>query len=318
MRPRPLLLTAACLALAAPAAGQNLNYLRPVTEVEARLDTVPFEFIDVHGTRFHGDLTMRVAMSYGDSVVLAAKLKPAPHGGDMEFNNRPRYEVAAYRLQKLFLLPDDYVVPPTTLRALPLPTARRLDSSLEPTFDDTHSVVVELQYWLNRVTQKDFYDKARLRTDTVYARHFADMNIVTYLIRHSDSNEGNFLVSQDSAAPCVYSVDNGVSVMSPVSERGYFWRDLHVDRLPRATVERLRAITRADMDHALEVVAQFTITPDKLLVPAAPGANLNARSGVRRKGDVVQFGLTKSEIADVHDRLVRLLKRVDEGKLQVF
>ena len=75
MRARPLLLAAASLALVAPAAAQNVNYFRPVLEIEARLDTVPFQVIDVHGSRFHGDQTMRVAMTYADSVVLAAKLE---------------------------------------------------------------------------------------------------------------------------------------------------------------------------------------------------------------------------------------------------
>ncbi len=319
MTPHPLVLvTAASLLCAAPGTAQNTNYLRPLPEIEARLDTLPFQFIDVHGTRFHGDQTMRVAMAYPDSVVLAAKLKPAPGGGDEEFNNKPRYEVAAYELQKLFLPPMDFVVPPTTLRALPLSMARQLDPLLEPTFEGTQSVVVELQYWLNSVTPKGFYDRARLRRDTLYERYLANMNIFTYLIRHADSNQGNFLVSQDSTMPHVYSVDNGVSFLSSPSERGYVWRDLLVDRLPRATIERLRAITRADLDRVLGVVAQFTLGPDQQLVPAAPGPNLNLKRGVRRSDNLIQFGLTKNEIDGVQDRLRSLLKRVDEGKLKQF
>ncbi len=320
MTPRPLLLVAAAFlaSFARVAAQDNANYFRPVLEIEARLDTLPFEVIDVHGTRFHGDETMRVAMTYADTVVLASKMKRAPTGGDTEFNNRPRYEVAAYQLQKLFLPPTDFVVPPTVLRSLPLALVQRWDDQVMPTFEGTRSVLVELQYWLNSVTQEKFWDSRRFRRDTLYARYFANMNILTYLIRHSDANQGNFLVSRDSTAPHVYSVDNGVSFMSPVSERGFFWRDLRVDRLPRATIERLRAIARPDLERALGVVAQFNIDANLELVPCARGANLNARRGVRRKGNVVQFGLTTREIDEVQDRLAGLLKQVDEGKLKVF
>jgi len=316
---RPLILAGvASLALTAPAVAQNPNYLRPVPEVEQRLDSLPFLVMGVRGIRSPTDTTKRVEMAYPDSVVLFAKLKPAPPGGDQDFNNRPRYELAAYSLQKLFLEPDDYVVPPTALRALPLSQVQRWDERAIPTFDATRSVLVALQYWLNNVTSKNFFDGDRFKTDTVYARHLADMNILTYLIRHSDSNAGNFLVSRDSAAPHVYSVDNGVAFRSTMSDRGIAWQDLRVDRLPRGTVERLRAITPERLDQALGVLAQFGIGADRELIPFPPGAVLNDKQGVRRLGNIVQFGLTRSEIDDVRSRLAILLKRVDNGEIALF
>jgi len=317
---RPFLITAgASLAFAAAVAAQdNRNYVRPVLEIEARLDTVPFEVLEARGVRSGTDATMRLAMVYPDSVALRAKMKPAPPGGDTSFNNRPRYEVAAYQLQKLFLSPTDFVVPPTVLRSLPLGLVKGWNPEVVPTFGGTHSVLVELQYWLVSVTPDDFWNPGRFKRDTLYARYFANMNILTYLIRHSDTNGGNFLISRDSIAPHVYSVDNGIAFMSNVSERGYYWRDLRVDRLPRATVERLRALTRPDLERALGVLAQFTIDANRELTPSARGPNLDPRAGVRHKGDVVQFGLTRGEIDDLQDRLQRLLKRVDEGKIAQF
>ena len=46
------------------------------------------------------------------------KLRRAEPGAE-DFNNRPRYDLAAYELQKLFLEPAEYVVPPTALRFVP-------------------------------------------------------------------------------------------------------------------------------------------------------------------------------------------------------
>ncbi len=319
MTKRPLILAGVTsLALAVPAVAQNPSYLRPVLEIEQRLDSLPFVLVGVQGIRSPGDATKRVVMAFQDSVMLFAKLKAAPPGGDQDFNNRPRYELAAYRLQKLFLEPDDYVVPPNALRVLPLAQVRRWDERAIPTFDGARSVLVALQYWLGSVTSKNFFDRNRFRTDTVYARHLADMNILTYLIRHSDSNPGNFLISQDSTAPHVYAVDNGVAFRSPASDRGVEWQDLRVDRLPRGTVERLRAITPERLDQTLGVLAQFTITATGELVPAAPGPVLNRNEGVRRKGNIVQFGLTQPEIEDVRSRLRDLLTRVNQGTIGLF
>lgn len=319
MTKRPLLVAGiASLALAVQGVAQNPNYLRPVPEIEQRLDSLPFRLISVQGIRSPIDTTKRVLMAYEDSVVLYAKLKVAPPGGDQDFNNRPRYEVAAYRLQKLFLEPDDYVVPPNSLRVLPLTEVQRWNERAIPTFEGTRSVLVALQYWLGSVTSKNFFERDRFRTDTVYARHLADMNILTYLIHHSDSNAGNFLISQDSTAPHVYSIDNGVAFRSPESERGIAWQDLRVDRLPRATVERLRALTPERLEQTLAVLAQFTITDKRELVPAAPGPVLNRNEGVRREGNIVQLGLTRPEIEDVQRRLRDLLRQVDSGKIGLF
>ena len=52
------------------------------------------------------------------------KLRKAEPGADT-FNNVPRYDLAAYELQKLFLDPAEYVVPPTALRMVPLADFRK-------------------------------------------------------------------------------------------------------------------------------------------------------------------------------------------------
>jgi hypothetical protein len=55
---------------------------------------------------------------FPDSVNVWVKWTPAPRGGAAD-NAEPRYEIGAYRLQKLFLDEPDYVVPPTVGRIVP-------------------------------------------------------------------------------------------------------------------------------------------------------------------------------------------------------
>ena len=61
-----------------------------------------------------------------DGTVLGVKWARTPPGG-RTLNNQPQYEIAAYRLQKMFLDPPHYVVPPTVMRLMrsvgcPVPT----------------------------------------------------------------------------------------------------------------------------------------------------------------------------------------------------
>ena len=310
-------LAVAALMLAASAArAQEANYLLPIAQLELRLRESPFRIIDYRGARAEGDRTQRITLEFPDSVLFAAQLARAPPGGGT-FNNQPRYELAAYELQKLFLEPDEYVVPPTVVRAFPLAWLRQYDPYASATFDRAASVVIVLKYWLLQVTPEDFFDRDRARRDTVYARYLGNFNIVTYLIRHNDSNMGNFLISESPDKPRVFSVDNGVAFESEVSDRGHEWRDLRVERLPGATIERLRRLTPERLREVLAVLVQFEVQND-LLVAVSPGTNLSEGRGVRRSGSVVQFGLTAREIRGVADRLRNLLKDVDEGKLKVF
>ena len=66
-----------------------------------------------------GDITLKADVAFGDAPPLRVKLRKAEPGAEA-FNNVPRYDLAAYELQKLFLDPAEYVVPPTALRMVPL------------------------------------------------------------------------------------------------------------------------------------------------------------------------------------------------------
>jgi hypothetical protein len=304
------------LALATAVHAQDGNYLIAIDSIEARLRSGQLNVIDHRGSRAQGDRTMRITLSYPDETTLIAKLAKAPYGGG-EFNNEPRYELAAFEIQRLFFEPDEYVVPPTVVRAVPLDWLRQYDSGASRTFDQARqSVVIVLQYWLLQVSPENFYDRDRARTDTVYARYLGNFNILTHLIRHNDANTGNFLLSQ-SSRPRVFSVDNGVAFESEVSNRGYEWRNIRVERLPHATIERLRAITPESLRETLGVLVQFRIENEQLLLSERT-ENLDRNRGVRRRDSIVQFGLTEREIRGVENRIRELLEKVDKGDIVVF
>lgn len=301
----------------APAAAQDANIKLHPDTIEARLAEARFELRQAQDTRFEGDRTQQALLAFPGGSLMLVKWARAPRGGG-EFNNRPRYELAAYRLQKLFLSPEEFVVPPTVVRCFPLAWYRtELEERAPETFSDTGHVMVALQYWLWGVTADDVFDEDRFESDSVYARHLANVNVLTYLIRHRDANEGNFVISEDPGNPRVFAVDNGVSFRSERSNRGDEWRRLRVDRLPRRTVERLRRLTREELERRLGVLVQFELRGGRL-VTAEPGENLDPGDGIRRRDGVIQLGLTRAEISDVWDRLRNLLEDVDEGDLGVF
>jgi len=303
---------------AAGALAQDANIIYAVPTIEQRLREAPFQVLGSRGSRMADDRTQQAQLSFEDGATpMQVKWAIAPPGGDV-FNNSPRNEVGAYEIQRLFLDESEYVVPPTVVRAFPLTWYRaEVNERARSTFGGTESVLVVLQYWLSNVTNENFWDPKRFDTDTLYARHFANFNTLTYLIHHNDANTGNFLVSRSPDHPRVFSVDNGVAFGSEESNRGYMWRDLQVKRLPAATVERLRTITPEDLERVLGVLAQFDIV-DRQLVPAAPGENSSRNQGVRKDDTILQLGLTAREIRDVRSRLERLLRQVDEGRITTF
>jgi hypothetical protein len=303
------------LLVAGSAAGQDVHFIFSIPEIEERMRG-PFEVIERQGSRMEGDRTQRVVLAFEDEAVMAVKWAPAPAGGG-RFNNEPRYEAAAYEIQKLFLDEPEYVVPPTILRAFPHSYVTEHLGDAPRTFRGVESVLVALQYWMSAVRAEGFWDPDRAEADTAYARAIGNFNILTYLIRHSDSNVGNFLISRVPASARVFSVDNGVAFRSQESNRGHEWRELLVKRLPQSTVDRLRGIGLAELERALAVIVEFEEV-DGQLVPATPGENLSRGRGVRSRDGRVQLGLTAREINDIERRRLNLLRMVDRGVIATF
>lgn len=308
------------LPVARPAAAEaNPNITRPSAEIERELAEQPLRIVAaaISRPKAKGDITLRVEASFADRPPYAVKLRRAEPGAD-EFNNCPRYDSAAYELQKLYLDPDEYVVPPTVLRMLPLEQLQPLSPAAVPTFPRSDDVLVVLQYWLQDVTLvEDAYDPARFARDRVYARHIGQLNILTYLIEHRDSNLGNFLISTAERGSRVFSVDNGVAFEAEESDRGELWKDLRVRELPADAIERLRRLDKAALHSRLAVLAQWELR-DGHYVRVPPGGNLAPHSGVRTRGRVVQMGLTAHEILTLSFRLERLLQEVNHGHIRTF
>jgi hypothetical protein len=91
---------------------------------------------------------------------------------------------------------------------------------------------------------------------------------------------------------------------------------MRVKRIGKATAARLQALRSEDLQ-ALGVIAQFE-RRDRQYVAVEPTANLDPNRGVRRKGDVLQLGLTGSEINGVRQRLEWLVGRLRDGRLTTF
>ncbi len=317
MRPAGVLLALACLgSSAASAAAQAPNMIGRPADIEHKLLTEPLQVVSETGSRFKNDRTDRATIRLEDSTLMMVKLAPALPGADT-FNNRPRYELAAYVLQKLFLDPDDYVVPPTVVRCFPLDQYRKRDPKAQQTFNQADCVLVEMQYWLWNVHIAEPYDKKLFKADSVYARHMSDFNVFTYLVHHLDSNLGNYLVSDDSTGRRVFSVDNGLAFRSEPGNRGEKWKDYRLDAIDARTVHALEALTPEKLEQALSVLVQFE-RRDGTLQPMPPGPCLDHDLGVRDKDGVVQLGLTDREIDGVADRVQHLVDDIQKGKLRVF
>ena len=124
---------------------QDGNIGMRAARIEAYLRDSALKPVASQGSRFKGDRTEHVLLAFNDTTAIEVKWAVAPTGGEA-FNNQPRYEAAAYELQKLFLDERDYVVPPTALRMVPQ-SVFTASAGLkgEPTFEDSPAVLVELQ-----------------------------------------------------------------------------------------------------------------------------------------------------------------------------
>jgi hypothetical protein len=318
-RPLRLLLAVAVFGLAGNLSAEDINITRAVSELERDLGSEPFEIVsaEISRPKAKGDITLKAEVSFAGKPPYRVKLRKAEPGAE-NFNNRPRYDLAAYELQKLFLDPAEYVVPPTAARMVPLDEFRKYSPDVRPTFRGSDDVLGVLQYWLQEVMViADVYDAGRFASDPVYARHIGQLNIFTFLIEHGDSNVGNFLISRATEGARVFSIDNGVAFAYNESDRGDLWKSLRVDRLPADAVQRLRALREGDLEAKLAVLAQWELRDDHYV--AVPlGENLSKFRGVRLKDDVVQMGLTSNEIRGVWRQIERLIKDLDNGKITTF
>ena len=320
------LMTATLAALFATGAGAATPAFAPQggaeaameAELEARLTNTPFTIKFAKKARdLVEDTALRTDAVFADGVEMRFKIRRA-NPGATEFNNEPRYERASYVLQQLLVDRSESIVPVTVLRPLPLEMLRAWTPEADPTFRSSTDVLAVIQHWLpDIVGPDDAWDPARFEADPKYARQIANVNILSFLIRHKDSNKGNILLSADPAVGRAWLIDSGVAFASARSDRGTLWKDIRVPRVPADTIARVRALDLARLSAALGVVAQYEVR-DHRLVAVPPTASFHKHEGVRRSRNVIQLGLTMTELADLEERRKALLAKVDAGSLSTF
>ena len=247
------------------------------------------------------------------------KFKKMVPGWLDSFNTSFRKEIAAYEVQKFFLDPEDYVVP----TALPICVSRerylKVIGYAAASLEGTDCVLGLASTWLVNVTVPDrLYDESRFLEDPTYAYYMSNFNILTYLIQHRDAKGGQFLVAKDDKRRQVFSVDNGISFgFWPYNFFITQWDTIHLPALRQDSIDRLRKIQRRDLDH-LEVIAQLEKDENGILKPVPPGENMNPKNGATYIDGTLQYGLTRSEIDDLWERIQELVTEVDSGNIQVF
>jgi len=260
-----------------------------------------------------------------DGIIFRAKWRAwwtnTPH-------NRPRRELAAHHVQRLFLLPHEYVVPPATGHCFPLETYRKhVEPKAQPTFPGTRCVYGILSYWLeDAIGTRDamkqgllhaLIDEKLFERNEIYRRSIASVNLLAYLISHGDSHKQQFVFTggRDLYANIV---DNSIS-FSDYRNPLVTGRDdlsvLHVPAVPAEAIERLR---HSDV-RKLAVLEQYRVDSGGILMRTRPTAIMsNPERGVRRHEDELQVGLTTNELAEVQRRIVVLTTRAAAGELKLF
>ena len=173
--------------------------------------------------------------------------------------------------------------------------------------------------WMVDVTIPDtLYDESRFMEDPTYAYFMSNFNLLTYLIQHRDGRVGQFLVAKDDKRRQVFSIDNGISFgFWPYNFFITQYDEIHLPALRQDSIDRLRKIKRQDLDF-LAVIAQFELDEDLVLKHVPVGKNLDPETGAKYKDGTLQYGLSKSEIDDVWDRIQNVIAEVDAGNIQVF
>jgi hypothetical protein len=239
-------------------------------------------------------------------------------------NNSPRKELAAWTIQRLFLEPEDYVSPFTAAYCVPMAKASEKNRPKGPTLEGSQCQLGVVAVWMKDITlELPVLDPERFDRDYVYAYFLSNLNLFTYLVKHHDGRDGNFLVSKDPEHRQVFSIDNGVSFGAGFSGLFYNWfvanwNSIRVPAMRAESIDRLRTLKREDVTEVLGVVSQLERDDQGIYWNVPPGENLDPSRGVRIEGKTLQFGLTDDEIEDVWERIQDLIEDVDDGDLPVF
>jgi len=116
----------------------------------------------------------------------------------------------------------------------------------------------------------------------------------------------------------IFAIDNGISFGPLVFN--YFvpnWTHLRVAAVRTETIERLRGLSREDLDFLL-VVSQLEVDENGMFHNVEPGPPIDPDGGANARDGVVQFGLKRKEIDAVYARIQKLVAAVDAGEVPGF
>jgi hypothetical protein len=268
----------------------------------------------------------------GGKTVLRAKWRPL---SSESLTNDPRKELGAYAVEKLFLEPHEYIVPPTTGHCFARDDYRAVvDKSAAPSFGEQGALCIFgiLSYWLENVAKPEsaredgtwsadhILDEGLFNKNGVYRQSIADLNLLTYLIRHGDAHDQQFLITKDRQRPRVYSVDNSIAFQSIKNPMLFFrqdWSTIQVPAVSKRSVARLQSLSEDEWAR-LAVIEQY-VKRGTALVQAPPGDVIGPPdSGLRWVGLGLQIGLTEGEIAGVRSRLAGLVDEIESHNVRTF
>src|SRR5262245_49220120 len=177
------------------------NWPVPPAQAERLLSRAPMQFVELKQTEHGVAGAMKGKVTFPrEHRDLEVKWKPVSPGHPDGWNNNPRKELATYVIQKWFLAPQDYVVPTTAVRCVPLAEYKRFAAEAKPTVEGTRCVLGTLSLWLEGVdVPKMLLDPARFANDPNYAYHLSNFNVLAYLVEHRDGRPGNILVAEDDS-----------------------------------------------------------------------------------------------------------------------
>lgn len=276
-----------------------------------------FEILEAERTASGVAGAQKWKLRFDDGTLVKAKWKAAPPYTTDGWNNSPRREIAAYHIQKWFLDEDDYIVPPSEVRCVPLDQYRRIAPRAEATMRGTDCVYGVLSLWLQGVEEPDeIWDEELFEEDEDYRESIAAMNVLTFLIGHQDGRPANFLWDADDHH--VFSIDNGISFGAfPYNFLVENWNSIRVPGIPAEVARRLDKVTPADIER-LAILRELHADDEGVLRTVPPTINFDPDRGTRTRAGALQFGLSQREVGQVKERLTELLRRIESGELAVF
>ena len=257
-----------------------------------------------------------------------------------ELTNEPINELAAHRLQTLFLDEPDYVVPPAAAHCFPLASYRAAIGAEAEPLEGTDCVLGFLSYWLGGskslgegreaglfptpalgpgTWDTQLFDAERFEADAPYRRAFALVNLLTFLTANGDAHSGQFMFYEDPLH--LFVVDSSMAFRVPVNPRMALrdedlGKSLLAPAIPRRVAERLGELNPAVVQQLL-VLAELRVA-NGAVERVEPGEPVETDQHVRRHGERLQLGLTSSEIGLLWNRVTEVQRRLADGSLGTF